>query len=63
MNIKVEGMSCQHCVNAVRAALEGLDLKNVSVDLDSGAVSFDDNPSVSSEVLKEAIEEEGFKIV
>ena len=35
--IKIRGMSCQHCVMAVKKALGGIDgIKDVSVDLEKG---------------------------
>ena len=37
--LKVEGMTCQHCVANVRHAVEGVgDVEQVSADLDSGRV-------------------------
>ena len=34
MTINVEGMSCEHCVSAVKSALEGVDgVKKVKVSL------------------------------
>ncbi|MCO5055727.1 heavy-metal-associated domain-containing protein [Thermomonas sp.] len=39
MRLKVENMSCQHCVNAVTRALRALDAKAVvEVDLGKGEV-------------------------
>lgn len=39
MLLKVENMSCQHCVNAVTRALQALDpLAQVEVDLENGEV-------------------------
>jgi len=65
MTLKVEGMSCNHCVNAVNNALGGLaGLANVAVSLQDGAVSFDFDPARGSiEAIKAAITEEGFTVV
>lgn len=39
MLLKVENMSCQHCVNAVTRALQALDpLAQVEVDLETGEI-------------------------
>ena len=47
VSLKIEGMSCQHCVRAVRAALESLDGVEVeSVDVGSAELTFD--PSKAS---------------
>ncbi|HLV25008.1 MAG TPA: cation transporter [Gemmatimonadales bacterium] len=59
-NLKIEGMSCGHCVSAVRKALEGLDgvtVENVAVG--SATVSFD--PAVASEEqIAGAVSEAGY---
>ena len=39
--LKVDGMSCEHCVKAVNKAVSGLaGLADVSVNLKGGTVSF-----------------------
>lgn len=60
--IKVAGMSCQHCVSTVKSGLEGLGLTDVDVSLDSGIVKFVDNPKVTAEMIKEVIEDAGFEL-
>lgn len=58
--IKVSGMSCQHCVNAVTKALEGIEgLEQVAVDLTAGEVSFV-NSGVEREKIRSAISQIGF---
>lgn len=62
--IKIEGMSCQHCVMAVKKALEGIDdLQNVEVDLNKGEARFDEKKPVNPAVIKERIEKAGYKVV
>jgi len=63
--LKVDGMSCNHCVNAVNNALGSLaGVANVAVSLKEGAVSFDFDPALGSiEAIKAAITEEGFEVV
>jgi copper chaperone len=60
---KIEGMSCGHCVKAVRQALEaidGVDVENVEIGM--AQVNYD--PSVTDRAyLVEAIEEEGYTVV
>ncbi len=59
--IRVRGMSCQHCVNAVRKALEGLGgLDNIQVDLEAGEVRFERTGDVSLERIRSAIEGAGY---
>jgi copper chaperone len=61
--IKVEGMSCNHCVMAVTRALEGIDgIKNVKVNLKKGQAKFDETAPVDVKIIKERIEEAGYKV-
>jgi len=60
--INVKGMSCQHCVQAVTKALNGIEgLKNVQVDLDSGQASYDKDQPVDTETIKAAVKEAGYE--
>ena len=61
--IKVTGMSCQHCVNAVSGAVLALDgVAGVTVDLDGGTAAVDyDASKVALADIKAAIEEEGYE--
>jgi copper ion binding protein len=60
--IKIKGMSCQHCVNSTKQALEAVDgVSNVSVDLGKGEASFDGD--VSPDTIKQAITRIGFEVV
>ncbi len=65
MNMIVEGMSCGHCVNAVANALTALSgIAEVSVDLPLKTVTVDfDEDMVTLEMMKKAIEEEGYEVV
>lgn len=63
--LKIEGMSCNHCVMAVTKALKAVPgVKEASVDLKAkqAAVAYDENVA-SIEKMKEAIEEEGYDVV
>ena len=61
--IKVEGMSCKHCVMAVEKALNGIDgVTGVNVDLNKGEVSYNDAGSVNENVVKQAIEKAGYTV-
>lgn len=63
ITLKVNGMSCQHCVNSVEEAIQEIgahgqvDLKTKSV-----AVQYDDN-LLTQETIKEAIEAQGYSVV
>ena len=58
--LKIEGMSCGHCVMSVKKALEGLDgvtVENVSV----GAAALAYDPAVASQKqIIEAVSDAGY---
>ncbi len=59
---KVSGMSCQHCVKSVTAALNqaaGVPLE-VKIDLPSGTVSV--QGAISAQTARAAIEAEGYTV-
>lgn len=62
--IKIKGMSCQHCVLAVTKALHEIDgVRNVSVDLASGSVSYDEEKPVAAETVRERVKRAGYEVV
>ena len=64
VTIKVEGMSCEHCVRAVSNAITGIaGTANVKVELKSKTASFSYDPARTGlEAIKSAIAEEGFTV-
>ena len=60
--MKVEGMSCQHCVKAVTQAVSGLaGLSKVKVDLKKGTLAFEYDPGKTGlDKIKAAVAEAGF---
>ena len=63
--LNIEGMSCEHCVNAVEGALKGVvGVAGAKVDLaaKSASVSYDETKT-DIKVLKTAVEEQGFDVV
>jgi len=64
MNMKVKGMSCQHCVMSVTKALSQLEgVKNVQVDLAKGEVRFDNTKEVASHRIEKAIGDAGYEVI
>lgn len=63
--IRVEGMSCEHCVRAITKALSALPgVSGVSVDLKGKTVTADyDAGRVSLDTIKSEIEEQGYDVV
>ncbi|PGT81884.1 copper chaperone CopZ [Bacillus sp. AFS040349] len=65
VTLKVEGMSCQHCVNAVEGSLGKLEgVSTVKVELDKGTVNIDFDPEkVTKDKMKDAIEDQGYDVL
>ncbi|MDF2958502.1 MAG: copper ion binding protein [Paenibacillus sp.] len=63
VTLKVEGMSCGHCVTSIEGALKTVGAKG-KVDLASEtvAVEYDEN-KLTLDTIKEAIEEQGYEVV
>ena len=58
---KVHGMTCGHCERAVINAIQARDSSaKVEVDLKAGLVQVEG--SLAESVIREAIEEEGYKV-
>lgn len=63
IEIKVLGMTCEHCVKRVeKAILSTGKAKNVKVDLTTGKVTFEKDESLSLEEIKNNIEMFGYKV-
>lgn len=59
--LKVGGMTCQHCVNAVTRAIKRLDpAASVDVDLKSGQVSVDG--ALARDAVQRAVEGAGYSV-
>ncbi|MBT8378710.1 MAG: heavy-metal-associated domain-containing protein [Ignavibacteria bacterium] len=59
---KIDGMSCDHCVNAVEDILSKLKLKNFDVKIGSVTIDFEKSSIGEAEIIK-AIEEAGYKVI
>jgi copper ion binding protein len=60
--VKISGMSCAHCVTAVKKALEELDgVKGAEVEIGSAKVSFDES-RVTRADMEQAIVKSGYKV-
>jgi copper chaperone len=61
--IKVNGMTCQHCVAAVTKALQSIDgITNVKVDLEAGTATYDETAPVDTGAIRRAIEDAGYQL-
>ncbi|GAA0721441.1 copper ion binding protein [Clostridium malenominatum] len=61
--ILIEGMSCGHCVNHVKVALEDIGGQNIEVDLKGKTAEVDFVNHPSDEEIKAAIEDAGYDVV
>lgn len=61
--IKVVGMHCSSCVNAVELCLKDIDgIEDAKADLDSGITKITMSEDVSDEDINNAVEEAGFTV-
>jgi len=63
--LKVEGMSCSHCENAIKKAVGAIDgVGSVVVDLNGKTVTVEyDSSKVSLDSIKNEIEDQGYEVV
>lgn len=59
--LHITGMKCQHCVKAVKKALETLGATDIQVNLEKGQASF--QGAIDKEAARTAITKEGFNLV
>lgn len=61
--IKIEGMSCQHCVMAVKKAVGSVaGVTAADVEIGKASIVYDDSKATPADIDK-AIEKAGFKVV
>ena len=60
--LKIDGMSCQHCVMAVKKELQKLEIKNLDVKIGEVSVEFDENKVTQVEIIQ-AIVDAGYVVV
>lgn len=62
VTMKIDGMTCGHCVAQVTKALKGLDgVKVEQLSVGSATVAFDPN-ATSEEKIAQAIEDQGYAV-
>lgn len=62
--IQVEGMSCEHCVRAVKNAVGALNgVSDVTVDLKGKTVTVEHEGIVSRDQITAEIEDQGYDVV
>jgi Cu2+-exporting ATPase len=62
--LKIEGMMCPHCEATVKKTLEAMpQVKEAVVSHTAGTAVITLNEDVSTEILKNAVEEQGYKVI
>lgn len=61
-SIKINGMSCNHCVMAVNKELSKLNIDSAEVSIGNAKILFDETKTTESQI-EEAIKEAGFEVV
>jgi copper chaperone len=62
VNYKINGMSCMHCVMAVKKELSKLELDSTDVQIGSAKIKFDEI-KVKQDSIEHAITDAGYAIV
>ena len=60
--LNIEGMSCEHCVHAVKSELSKLDINVKDVQIGSAEVEYDEL-KIKENDLKTAVENAGYKLI
>ena len=61
VNVLIDGMSCSHCVMAVKKELSKIPVESFDVQIGSAKVNFDES-KVNSDQIEKAIEDAGYKV-
>ncbi len=62
--LKVEGMTCAHCVESVKRAIYSIEgVSHVEVSLEEGKVQVHMEKEIPFHVLKSTVEEWGYRVV
>ena len=60
--LKIEGMSCQHCVMRVKKVISQLPgVSDSQVDVGTAKITYDET-KVQKDALRKAVEEAGYKV-
>lgn len=63
MRVAVKGMSCQHCVNSVKQALQQVEgVTNVDVSLEKGEARYEEEKPVDRETVRKAVQDVGYDV-
>lgn len=61
--LKIEGMSCMHCIGAVTKTIKALGgVSDVAVDLENKLATVEITGTVTDEMLRAAVDEAGYEV-
>jgi copper chaperone len=60
--IKIDGMTCQHCVMAVKKELQKFDINQLDVKIGEATIEFDEN-KLNDDKIKATVKEAGYTVV
>ena len=63
ITLKIEGMSCQHCVMAVKKAIDCIDGVNSSTVVVGSATVTYDSAKTNADAISSAVRNAGYKVV
>ncbi len=63
MTVKIKGMMCEHCVKAVKKALEAIDGVTAQVTLESGTAVLASPSAIDAAAVRKAVEDAGYEVV
>jgi copper chaperone len=61
VELKIEGMSCNHCVMAVQKELSNIPVESFEVQIGSAKIEYNEE-KINLEKIENAINEAGFKV-
>jgi copper ion binding protein len=62
--LKIGGMSCEHCVQHVKEALEGIaGVKSARANLQESSADVDHDEKVTLAMMGQAVEEAGYRVI
>jgi copper ion binding protein len=61
LELKINGMTCHHCIKAVEVKLSELGVESHHVDINKAIVKFDEN-KISERDVYNAIDDAGYKV-
>lgn len=61
--LKIEGMSCQHCVKRIEKALNALKGVQATVSLENKSAQLIIKKAIDEKLIRSAIEDLGYKVI